>query len=473
MNNFINKYLFIDKIYLNTYILINTINQKTMTSIIGTKLYSYGAADIDLTIITMDNINSFIEETYPNITEIVWEAQELDRSLLKKFPNLKELQCGVNTITSLEPVSICDNLQLIICNNNNISSLEPLSNCTKLQGVCCAGAQITSLDSLSLCVDLKYLYCANNQITSLSPLSACINLEHLCCTNNQIISLSPLSACVNLQSLYCCANQITSLDGLSTCVNLEDLICNGNQITSLDPISTCVNLKNLRISRNQIISLNSIIYLQHLNDVYCPDNPLEVPTIQVQRFLERIRRLNDNSSIYHDNQNIHDVTIQKSVCDSLQNLLKDSEHKFNLEMIINSPLDDKTKNILIEYCQDESVHSIHLITYFELLGYVWNRIVRSNHENELFKILQEQISDSECRCFTGRFNRTLSVLVGFFDDIKVEISDNSRIGAIILLTKDQIIPYNVDVHKKLALKRLQEVGYSAEEAEPWIEAIDD
>ena len=109
----------------------------------------------------------------------------------------------------------------------------------------------------------------------------------------------------------------------------------------------------------------------------------------------------------------------------------------------------------------------------ELLSYVWKRIEKSIDKAELLKILEEQIIDSECECFTGRFNRTLSVLVGFYSDIKINISDQSRIGAIILNLKDKIIPYNIDIHKETAIKELTEAGYSKEEIEPWIGAIDE
>jgi len=49
---------------------------------------------------------------------------------------------------------------------------------------------------------------------------------------------------------------------------------------------------------------------------------MEPQTIQIQRLLNRINT-NQNSSIYSDNQNVHDVTIQRTVCDSIQCLLKD------------------------------------------------------------------------------------------------------------------------------------------------------
>ena len=199
---------------------------------------------------------------------------------------------------------------------------------------------------------------------------------------------------------------------------------------------------------------------------------MEIQTVQIERLLNRIN-VNHNSSIYNDNQNIHDVTIQRTVCDSLQALLRDPKPMFSIEDIINSNLSKTTIESLVEYCQDNSVHSIHLITYQELLSYVWQRITKSVHQSELFKILEEQIIDSECKCFTGRFNRALSVLVGFFDDIKINISDKSRIGAIILNSKEKIDPYDIDKHKEIAIKELIAAGYTGEEIEPWIDAIDE
>jgi hypothetical protein len=75
--------------------------------------------------------------------------------------------------------------------------------------------------------------------------------------------------------------------------------------------------------------------------------------------------------------------------------------------------------------------------------------------------------------FTGRFNRTLSVLVGFYEDIKINISDKARIGAIIIACKDRIRPYDPTNHKKIVEQELMEAGYTEEEIKPWIDAIDD
>lgn len=447
-------------------------------------------------------LNQFMLDKFPDINEFECTSNKITTlNLLSAYVNLRKIDCSYNKITSLEPLSKCINLQELDCHNNNISSLEPLLKCINLQKLNCSNNKLLSLEPLSFCINLRVLYCSydnsdyHNPIMSLESLSACVNLQELYCDGNQIASLDPLSTCINLRVLRCCYNQITSLEPLLACTNLEELNCGHNQITSLEPLSVCTNLQKLYCYENQITSLeplsvcvniqllfcidnqitslNPIIYLRRLEELRAYNNPIGLPTIQVQRFLDRFRGFNKNSSIYIDGQNVHDVTIQKSVCDSLQNLLKDKKIVFNLQKIIDSPLDEITKAMLIEYCQDTAVHSIHLVTYQELLGYVWNRIASSEHRDELFKILTEQISDSECKCFTGRFNRTLSVLVGFYDDIVIEISDNSRIGAIIIATKDKINPYNIEDHKKLALTNLQEAGYSQEEVKPWIDAIEE
>ncbi len=398
--------------------------------------------------ITENNIDEYLNGRFDKIIKIKWKAGELDKKVIDNFPNLQELRVFKN-ITSLRPLSNCISLQKLYCSYNQITSLEPLSNC----------------------VNLRVLYCGCNKIT-LEPLSNCVNLQVLYCGNNQITSLEPLSNCVNLRDLFCGYNNITSLEPLSNCINLQRLNCKGNKIKSLEPLSYCVNLQTLYCVNNQIRSLEPLVHLRRLRHFDHSGNPIEIPTIQIQRVLNRIRS-NRNSSIYNDNQNVHDTEIQRTVCDSIQNLLKDPKIDFTIDDVINSSLNKSTIESIIEYCQDQTVHSIHLITYQELFSLVWNRIQNSIHKSQLMKILEEQIADSECKCFTGRFNRTLSVLVGFYDDIKINISDKSRISAIILNTKDKIIPYDVVKHKKVAKKELIDAGYQESDFKDWIEAIED
>jgi Leucine-rich repeat (LRR) protein len=446
-------------------------------------------------IITESNIDDFSRGTFNDIIEMEWIVDEFNESIIKKFPNLQKLNCYYNKIRSLKPLANCVNLQKLNCYYNKIRSLKPLANCINLQRLNCSNNYIISLDPLAKYINLQYLGCSNNQIKSLDSLAHCFNLVEISCDNNQIKSLDPLANCFNLQILYCHNNQITSLDALANCynlgnlycwnnsitsikslihcINLQKLYCQNNYIKSLDPLANCTNLQVLDCYNNQIESLECLVYLRRLRLLNYSNNPLTIQSIQVQRFINHFINPDKKNNIYQDKQNVHDVTIQKTVCDSLQSLLKDEKPLFSINDIIASNLNLITKESLIEYCQNDSVHSVHLITYTELLGFVWQRIIKSVYKEELFKILEEQIAESECKCFTGRFNRTLSVLVGFYDDIKINISDNARIGAIIITCKEKITPYNSHDHKNMVEKELLEAGYTNEEIKPWVDAIGD
>jgi Leucine-rich repeat (LRR) protein len=441
------------------------------------------------------NKNIFSKKTFNDVVEITWYIDRLHESIIINFPNLQilncwnqikslnplancinlqKLNCNYAQIKSLDPLANCINLQILSCNNNQIASLDPLANCIYLRELECVGNYITSLDPLANCINIQILYCRWNRIKLLNPLANCVNLRILDCTGNHITSLDPLANCVYIQILWLYCNHIQLLNPLTKCINLQKLSCSSNQIKLLDPLVNCINLLYLDCENNQITSLECLVYLRHLYSLNYQNNPLITQSIQVQRFINRFININkNNKGIYQDKQNVHDITVQKTVCESLQSLLKDTKPLFSINDIIASDLNLITKESLIEYCQDDSVHSIHLITYSELLGYVWQRIIKSIHKEELFRILEEQIAESECKCFTGRFNRTISVLVGFFDDIKINISDNARIGAIIITCKEKIIPYNSNDHKKMVLKELLEAGYTESEIKPWIDAIED
>jgi hypothetical protein len=176
------------------------------------------------------------------------------------------------------------------------------------------------------------------------------------------------------------------------------------------------------------------------------------------------------NSIYYDNQNVHDPHIQRSVTKSVQNLLQDKKPPISIEKILESNLSQKTKERITEYYQETAVHSIQLITFAELLDYVWQRIENSPHQKELVKVLDEQIQDAECMCFTGRFNRTLSVLQGFYDDIEITISASAQITAVVLRLK------NIYSDKELEMKIKEELttlGYQQSEFKPWLDALDE
>ena len=402
--------------------------------------------------ITEENVHEYREGVFEGIREVRWEVKgNLDSKVLQNFPNLRAFQCGFD---------------------KSLRSLAGIEVCTQLESLNCIANSLQNLDALLELRMLKIVYLTCNKLTSLSGLRNCVRLKDLFCSGNQLSDLRGLEACTELQSLSCGENRLITLTGLENCVNLQSLTCNRNRLIELNALTNCHQLYKLECYSNQITSLEPLVYLQQLRDLKYANNPLAIQTVRIQRFLGRMPETNKgSSSVYSNSQNVHDIHIQKTVCESVQRLLTDPKPEFTIEMIINSELDERAIRLIVEYCGDVSIHSRHLLAYIELLAFVWARITRSEHKDELIKILGEQILDAECKCFTGRFNRTLSVLVGFYPDIVIEISDNSRIGAIIIAVKDIMGIYDPVIHREHAQTLLLEAGYDAVTIQPWLEAI--
>ena len=50
---------------------------------------------------------------------------------------------------------------------------------------------------------------------------------------------------------------------------------------------------------------------------------------------------------------------------------------------------------------------------------------------EIQKILNEEMQESECKCFTGRISRLVNCLSGYSDKLEIKISENEEISNII------------------------------------------
>jgi hypothetical protein len=173
--------------------------------------------------------------------------------------------------------------------------------------------------------------------------------------------------------------------------------------------------------------------------------------------------------IYNDTQNIHNHHIQNSFRNSLNNILKD-KHLMKLEDIKNEILNNEiltetTKREIFNYCDDKTEHLTYLITYSDLLIYVWSRISKNENKNEILKVLNQEVNDGLCMCFTGRLTRLLNTLTGFYDDIELQISDSEQITNIIMSLKNK---FSGDKLKEQVKKELIERQYSASIITEWL-----
>jgi SOS response regulatory protein OraA/RecX len=140
------------------------------------------------------------------------------------------------------------------------------------------------------------------------------------------------------------------------------------------------------------------------------------------------------------------------------------------QQLLTSSISEEVKREVLNYCDDKTEHSIYLITFKDLFHYVMNRILKHPDKDEIFKVLDEEIKDTICRCFTGRMTRLLNVLNGFYPDIKIQIGSNEQITNIILMLKEKYD--NVDVLKEKVKQELEERGYEVEVIKEWIGFIE-
>jgi hypothetical protein len=326
--------------------------------------------------------------------------------------------------------------------------------------------QITKIENLSNSIQILWLN--NNQITKIENLPE--NLQKLDSSYNQITKIENLPK--NIQTLYLDSNQITKIENLPA--NLQTLYLTNNQIIKIGNLPR--NLQILYLHINQITELPlSLLELRHLNVFYHTGNPIGYYHPLVQRWLERLNNgvIGGNNKVYSDGQNIHNSNIQKSFRNSLENLLKDrntlSLEECKKQVIECNELEEQTKRELLNYCDDVTEHSVYLVKFDEVFQYVISRIIKHSDSKEMFKILNEEIKDTICKCFTGRMTRLVNVLNGFYGDISIQIGSNEQISNIIIMLKER---YEGDELVKQVRLELEEREYDNETIEEWLTFVE-
>ena len=377
-----------------------------------------------------------------------------DFSEIRNPEEVIELDCSFYNLTTLEPIRELINLKKLHCSKNQIETLEPIRELTNLQELYCSSNQIDTLEPIRELINLQYLVCSNNQIETLEPISNLTNLQKLCCSENQIETLVPIRELTNLIELYCSSNQIDTLEPIRELINLQKLDCFDNQIETLEPISNLINLQKLYCFNNQIITLepiNNLINLERLwcnNNrltslplfltnfrnltyfIYCNNNEIEYIPRPIQRLIRRLENRYYNRNIYTDGQNVHNHHIQDCIRTSIHNLLeyetKMKEETLKSEILEDNILEETTKRVLLEYIENKDEHTVIGCTFEDLLIQVWSIIKEHPESTEIKRILDQEMSDSLCKCFTGRLSRLVNVLNGYSDLVSITISDSEQ-----------------------------------------------
>lgn len=238
---------------------------------------------------------------FPNLTELNCYYNKLTSLDVSKNTALTILNCYANQLTSLD-ISNNTNLTELQCGNNKLAELD-VSHNTALTSLQCGSNQLTELD-VSHNTALTYLHCSFNKMTELD-ITKNVALTSLICTDGQLTSID-LSNNTELIEIWLYRNKLTSLD-VSKNTALKTMIIWDNQLTSLDvsnntalellqpaqnkltslDVSNNTELTNLNCYMNQLISLD-ISNNTKLTNLDCSYNQLTALDVSNNRFLKTL-----------------------------------------------------------------------------------------------------------------------------------------------------------------------------------------
>ena len=139
-----------------------------------------------------------------------------------------------------------------------------------------------------------------------------------------------------------------------------------------------------------------------------------------------------------------------------------------------SVLNQKTKEIITEYIDCEDIHTMLNITFKELFLAVVIEIEKLSPDLqvEIKKRLNEEMQESNCKCFTGRISRLVNSLSGYSDKVKIQITENEEISNIISVIINKRGLKTLDILKEEVNIALKERGYTDEIIKEWLEYIE-
>jgi hypothetical protein len=402
--------------------------------------------------------------------------------IFDSLTNLQSLNLSVNKITGI-PEHIFDrltNLRFLVLSVNKITEIPGhiFDNLINLEILHLTSNEITAIPEhiFDRLINLKEVSMANNKIIAIQGhiFDHLTKLQVLNLSENKITTIPDIifNHLIDLHNLHLHHNKIMKIPEhlFDHLTNLITLSISYNNLTRIPEhiFDNLINLTYLYLNDNKITTIPlSILNRRLLRRFIFRHNPIKQIDVRIQRFIDNIYN-RETHGFFSDSENVHSLSIQSSVKDSIDNLMRDP-FTMDKEDIIKQLIEESPGCLqsLLCYLDDKDIHSTLYLTFFEVFVKVWGRIISSDFKADLIKRLEEEMMDSECKCFTGRMSRLVNVLVGFFSDINITVSNNERIGAIISsVLKGREM---TDELKEVCRKSLKEAEIEEDEIGKWLD----
>lgn len=254
------------------------------------------------------------------------------------------------------------------------------------------------------------------------------------------------------------------------CTRLSKFQQNGEQ----NGKQTITSTQEYTVSNDLLLANFQLTYIPH--QIRCKsfmhNFNLLLDDIINNNFLNtEIPTISENEVVYENTQNVHNIFIESSVGKSIANIIKDNyvvNHNETVASILESNLINKS--LVFEFFEDSK--KINEVDYKTLFCFVWNRIQKHECKNNIITILDNELDDSKDKCLTGKISRLVNCLVGFYDDVNIEISVNDQLSSIVCQIKKKLLvsqddeSYDNLLKEKISVE-LKERGYDDSTVESW------
>jgi hypothetical protein len=395
---------------------------------------------------------------YYKIDHNVFECNSFDEIPL----NATSINCSNSKLSVLPDLTKYEKLLNLYCYNNYLTFL-PDFNLPNLQTIDCYHNLLTELPEFNKCKSLEIIDFSYNKLKTFPQLNECKNLQYIGCSNN-FLTFLPDFKLSNLWTINCSHNFITIFPEFLYLNSLRSIYCFYNKLTCLPEFQNSLHLETICCSNNNLTYLPTWIHLLNLHTLSYFNNQIEYISPNILRIIQR-RNNSQYNNIYNDSQNVHNHNIQICLRKSIQYLLVNKPTISYDEMIDEMKTQVICINILLEYLRDESIHSILNITFGDILIAVWCKIRDHKDKEEIIKILNIEMLDAECKCFTGKITRLVNCLNHFDENIVLQIDENEQMSNISRILYEKY-PILSDYQRELRNEFLER-GYSEEQIKIW------
>lgn len=160
---------------------------------------------------------------------------------------------------------------------------------------------------------------------------------------------------------------------------------------------------------------------------------------------EGIDRIEQQRTVYDDNQNVHTTAINKSVLGIAVRLIEMGEKTAYDTEKVKEILGDSTviSRVLerIEIDTSTFTSGANRFNMYIAFANLWEYIMKDSQKEELLLRLREEMNGMADYCTTGHLARLVNVIQGFTDDddLRIRISSQDQINAVVFGYLDRVL----------------------------------